>query len=156
MFLFTTQNRFWFIRNYQNGSAEICPVLWIHNVHCTGFTAYRKFEITTRVLFSRNLRSFVKIKSWQNAEITLLFTDICKTCHRRKFLASQMCLLTLFGTRKFPNLQYFRICASHRIYAYRKPFVDSVNLQHFIRSISSGSVLILLRQILIFRERNTL
>ena len=52
--------------------------------------------------------SFVKIKSWQNGEITLSFTDIEKSCPSREFLASQICLLTLFAriktSRKFPDL----------------------------------------------------
>ena len=41
--------------------------------------------------------TFVKIKSSQNAEITLSFTDICKSCPSRKILVSQNCLLTLFA-----------------------------------------------------------
>ena len=40
--------------------------------------------------------TFMKIKSSQNAEIALLFTDICKSCPSHEFLASQICLLTLF------------------------------------------------------------
>ena len=35
-------------------------------------------EIFARVLFSRNMRSFVKIKSSRNAEITQSFTDLGK------------------------------------------------------------------------------
>ena len=54
--------------------------------------------------------SFVKIKSSRNAEITLSFTYICKSCPSREFLASQMCLLMLFVkiklSRKFSDLQY--------------------------------------------------
>ena len=48
------------------------------------------------------MQSFVKIKSSQNAEITLSFTDIHvgKSCPSLNFLASQICILTLF------NLQY--------------------------------------------------
>ena len=56
------------------------------------------------------MRSFVKIKSSQNAEITLSLTDISKSCPSRELLASQMCLLTLFAkikfSRKCPDLQY--------------------------------------------------
>ena len=41
-------------------------------------------EIFTRILFSRNfashLRSFEKIKPSRNGEITLLFTDVGKSC----------------------------------------------------------------------------
>ena len=56
------------------------------------------------------MQSFVKIKSSRNGEITLSITDICKSCASRGFLASQMCLLTLFVklkfSQKFPDLQY--------------------------------------------------
>ena len=56
------------------------------------------------------MRSFVKIKSSQNSEITLSTTDIVKSCSRRDFFMSQVCLLTLFAkikiSRKFPDLQY--------------------------------------------------
>ena len=69
-------------------------------------------EIFARVYFreTSHMRSFVKIKSSQNSEITLLFTDIEKSCPSRELLATQICLLTLFAkiklSRKFPNLQY--------------------------------------------------
>ena len=53
--------------------------------------------------------SFVKIKSSQNGEITLLFTDIVKSCPSREFLASKICYLMLFAkikfSRKFLDLQ---------------------------------------------------
>ena len=56
----------------------------------------------------------MKIKSSRNGEITLSFTDIGKSCPSRKFLASQICLLTLFAkikfSRKFPDLQYYDVC----------------------------------------------
>ena len=56
------------------------------------------------------MRSFVKIKSLRNSEITLSFTDIGKSCPSRDFLMSQICILTLFSkikvSRKFPNLQH--------------------------------------------------
>ena len=59
------------------------------------------------------MRSFVKIKSLQNGEITLSFTDIVKTSPSRKFLVSQKCYSTLFAkmkfSRKFRDLQYFLI-----------------------------------------------
>ena len=62
-------------------------------------------EIFAKVLFSRNLRSFVKIKSSRKGEITLSFTDMSKSCP----FASQVCLLMLFAkikfSRKFLNLQ---------------------------------------------------
>ena len=57
------------------------------------------------------MRSLVRIKSSQNGEITLSFTDMCKSCPSREFLASQICLLMLFAkikfSRKFPNLQLY-------------------------------------------------
>ena len=45
-------------------------------------------EIFTRVLFLRNFAyaKFREIKSSRNAEIILLFTDICKSCSSHKFL----------------------------------------------------------------------
>ena len=49
-------------------------------------------EIFARGLFSHR-RSFMKIKSSQNGEITLLFTDIGKSCPSHKFLTSQIYLL---------------------------------------------------------------
>ena len=61
-------------------------------------------EIFARVLFSR---SFVKIRSLQNCEISLSFTDIGKSCLSREFLTSQKCLSMLFAkikfSRKYPN-----------------------------------------------------
>ena len=57
------------------------------------------------------MRSFVKIKSSRNAAITLSFTNMRKSWPSREFLASQICLLTLFAkikfSRRFPDLQYF-------------------------------------------------
>ena len=56
------------------------------------------------------MQSFVKIKPSRIGDITLLFTDIGKSCSVQDFYTSQMCLLTLFAkikfSRKFPNLQY--------------------------------------------------
>ena len=55
------------------------------------------------------MRSFVKIKSLRNVEITLSFTDAGKSCPSGEFLVSQIYLLTLFAkikfSRKFPDLQ---------------------------------------------------
>ena len=52
----------------------------------------------------------MKLKSSQNGEITLLLTDVGKSCPSHKFLTSQICLLTLFVKIKFypelSNLQY--------------------------------------------------
>ena len=56
------------------------------------------------------MRSFVKIKSSRNAEITLSFTDIGKSCPSGEFLVLQICVLTLIAkikfSRKFLDLQY--------------------------------------------------
>ena len=56
------------------------------------------------------MRSFVKIKSSRNREITLSITDIGKSCPFREFLTSQIRLLTLFAkikfSQKFRDLQY--------------------------------------------------
>ena len=53
------------------------------------------------------MQSFVKIKHSRNDEITLSFTDVCKSGPGREFLTSQICLLTLFAkirfSQKFPN-----------------------------------------------------
>ena len=58
------------------------------------------------------MRSFVKIKSSQNGDITLWITNIGKVCPSCDFLKSQVCLLTLFAklksSRKFPDLQYMQ------------------------------------------------
>ena len=43
------------------------------------------------------MRSFVKIKSSRNDEITLSIAYIGKSCTSREFLAPQECLLTLFA-----------------------------------------------------------
>ena len=75
-------------------------------------------ENFARLLSSRNFASFVKIKSSRNAEITLSFTNIRTSWPSREFLASQICLLTLFAkikfSRKFPDLQYIQACLFHR------------------------------------------
>ena len=56
------------------------------------------------------MRSFMKINSSQNGNITLSFIDIGKSRPSHNLLMSQICLLTLFEkikfSRKFPNLQY--------------------------------------------------
>ena len=56
------------------------------------------------------MRSFVKIQSSRNGEITLSLTDIGKSCPSHDFLTSQICVLTLFAkiklSRTFLNLQY--------------------------------------------------
>ena len=65
------------------------------------------------MLFSRNFAyaKFRGNKSSRNGEITQSFTDTGKSCPRREFLVSQICLLMLFAkikfSRKFPDLQCF-------------------------------------------------
>ena len=55
------------------------------------------------------MRSFVKIKSSQNGEITLSFSIIGKSCPSRKFLTLQIRLSKVFAKikflLKFQNLQ---------------------------------------------------
>ena len=54
--------------------------------------------------------SFAKIKSTQNGKITLSFTDLGKLGPRRKFLTSQICLLTLFAKNKiFTKISGFTV-----------------------------------------------
>ena len=56
------------------------------------------------------MRSFAKIKPLRNGEMTLLFTDIGKSCLSPKFLTSEIYLLRLFAKIKFSRnalyLQY--------------------------------------------------
>ena len=69
-------------------------------------------EIFARADFceTSHVRSFVKMKSSRNREITLSVTDIGKPCPSHKIFTSLVCLLTLFAkiifSRKFPDLQY--------------------------------------------------
>ena len=69
-------------------------------------------EIFARADFceTSHVRSFVKMKSSRNREITLSVTDIGKPCPSHEILTSLVCLLTLFAKiiflRKFPDLQY--------------------------------------------------
>ena len=67
-------------------------------------------KIFERVLFLWNF-AYREIILLPYAEITLLFTDICKSCPSCAFLTSQKCLLTLFAKikfrRKISNLQYY-------------------------------------------------
>ena len=67
------------------------------------------------------MQCFMKIKPSQNGEITLLFTDIGKSCPSRKFLMGQICLLPLFMIikflQKFLDLQYI-IMLHHDIVTY--------------------------------------
>ena len=86
------------------------------HVHCDNDTyqnltdkCYCKFGKLREGLFS-HVRSFVKMKSSRNREITLSITDIGKPCPSREILTSLVCLLMLFAkiifSRKFPNLKY--------------------------------------------------
>ena len=63
------------------------------------FASYCNPEIFARVLF---LQNFAYAKSRENkilakSQITLSFNDIDNSCPSRKFLTSQIYLLTLFG-----------------------------------------------------------
>ena len=72
-------------------------------------------EIFVRVLFLRNFAygKFRENKSSRISKITLLITDIGKSCTCREFLTAKICVLTLFAkikfSRKFPNLQYHTV-----------------------------------------------
>ena len=59
----------------------------------------------------------MKINPSRIGDITLLFTDIGKSCPASDFFTSQMSLLTLFAkikfSRKFPNLQYLKVALGY-------------------------------------------
>ena len=75
--------------------------------HDALFPNYFKFGIFCQGFM---MRSSMKIKPLQNEEITVMFTDVGKSCPSREFLTWQMRLLMIFVkikfSRKFPNLQY--------------------------------------------------
>ena len=77
------------------------------------------------------MRSFAKIKSSRNGEVTLSFTDEGKSCPNRDILTLQICLLTLFAkikfSRKFPDLQYAST------YTSKVHFSVSTSLHAFLR-----------------------
>ena len=56
------------------------------------------------------MRSSVKIKSSRNGEITMSFNEKEKSCTNREYLASQICIFTLFAkiifSQKNAALQY--------------------------------------------------
>ena len=78
------------------------------HVHCDNDT-YQNLTDKCYCKFG-NVRSFVKMKSSRNREITLSITDIGKPCPSREILTSLVCLLMLFAkiifSRKFPNIKY--------------------------------------------------
>ena len=55
------------------------------------------------------MRSFVKMKSSQNGEITLSITDKGKSCTSRKLLAPQECLSTLFVEKNPAKISGFTV-----------------------------------------------
>ena len=65
------------------------------------------------------MRSFAKIKPSRNSEITMLFTDVGKSCSSHNLLTKQTSLLTLFAKIKFSqnvlNLQYGKLFRSVNI-----------------------------------------
>ena len=61
---------------------------------------YCKFGNFREGFIFAKLRSFLKIKPSWNGKITLSFTDVGKSGSSRKFLTSQICLLTLFAKIK--------------------------------------------------------
>ena len=56
-------------------------------------------EIIARFLIFAK-RSFVKIKSSRNGEITLPFTDVGKSCSSRELLASHTCTFVVYRYSK--------------------------------------------------------
>ena len=76
------------------------------------------------------MRSFVKIKPSRIDDITLSFTDICKSCPVRDFYVANVSFNAICEnkfSRKFPNLQYnmyFRRSKSFYVAKprYIKPF----------------------------------
>ena len=48
-----------------------------------------------------NMRSFMKIKTSQNGQVTLSFTYVGKSCPSHEFLTRKMSLLTIFAEFKF-------------------------------------------------------
>ena len=60
----------------------------------------RKFSRGFYFRETSHMRSFVKIESSPNGEITLSITDLGKSSTSREFLAPQNCLLTLFAKMK--------------------------------------------------------
>ena len=57
----------------------------------------------------KNMRSFVKIKSSQNGEISLSITDKGKSCTSRKLLAPQECLSALFAGKNPEKISGFTV-----------------------------------------------
>ena len=68
-------------------------------------------EIFARFLFheTSQMRSFVKMKSSQIGEITLLFTDIGTSHPCREFSASKICVLTLFAKNNLAKISEFTV-----------------------------------------------
>ena len=61
------------------------------------------------------MRSFVKIKSSRNGEITLSFTDKGKSCRSRKFLTSQMSFNAVSENKILAKIFEFTVTAYHEI-----------------------------------------
>ena len=73
-----------------------CLVEWNHLCHFVRSRGPNKEHLGV-ITVNSEMRSFVKIKSSQNGEITLSFTDIDKSRIFREFSTSQLCVLTLFA-----------------------------------------------------------
>ena len=92
--------------------AKLLPVFAGNRVFDTYLVCTVNSEIFARSYFreTSHMRSFVKIESSRNGEITQSFSDIGTSCPSREVLTPQICLLTLFAkikfSRKFPDLQY--------------------------------------------------
>ena len=58
-------------------------------IYCK-FGNFREDFIFAKLRIYAYMRSFVKTKSSGNAKITMSFSDICKSCPSREFLASKI------------------------------------------------------------------
>ena len=72
------------------------------------------------------MRSFVKIKSSRNAEITLSFTYICKSCPCREFLATQICLNAVRENKIIAKISGFTVVC---VFYVRDLWYDSLHMQ---------------------------
>ena len=70
-------------------------------------------DIFARILFSRNLRSFVKIKSSPNGETTLSFTDIVLSCTSRDFFSVANMLFNAIRENKPTKISGFAVPKTH-------------------------------------------
>ena len=80
----------------------------IWNRHANASQTTVNSVIFARVLFS-HIRSFAKIKSSLNGEITLSITDIGKSCKSRDFIAARMSFNAICENRILANISGYKI-----------------------------------------------